>query len=551
MASKKINTILSLKDKMSQPLMQVNKNVGKVTKEMKHSANQVDKWKNNSVKAMDNVIKKSAQVVGAAGLMAGAFAIKVGFGEAFDMEGYKTQLVTAVKDTKLAGELMADAVKFSNATPFETGEVVESVAKMEAYGISSKKWLADVADMAGGTNKTIDQATEAMADAVMGEWERLKEFGIKKNDLMLAAEEKYGADVVFNKKGQVIDQLKMEEILQATMRKKFKDGANASSKTTKGMWSTIKGVTKSSLAKIVGMQEDGTIKQGSVLAKLRGKMKLVTDKFLAWQKDGTINKIADNVTNGVNKIIGFIKKMIKFIKLVVNFVKKHEKLITTILIFVATLYTVIKVVGILKIGLIALKTVMMILNGTLLMSPFTWIALAIGLVVAAGYLLWRNWGAIIEWAGKLRERVSKSWDETKENIVNAVKKAWEGVKEWFGKIRKFIKNPIKGTIEVVKNIKEKNEKSKGTMERPFAKGTSYSPAGYARIHEEGGEIRKLSSGEMIIPADKSDRLLKNSSMGQGVNINVVIQGNVVGNSQFADEVGNTVYRKVKLALNNI
>lgn len=90
--------------------------------------------------------------------------IKAGFTQAFDMQGYRVQLETATKDTKKAGNLMSSAIEYANKTPFETGEVAQAAAQMEAYGISSEKWLSSVGDMAGATNKSIMQATEAMAD---------------------------------------------------------------------------------------------------------------------------------------------------------------------------------------------------------------------------------------------------------------------------------------------------------------------------------------------------------------------------------------------------
>jgi hypothetical protein len=249
--AKSVSSILKLKDEMSKPLFKISNNVENVTREMKKSRNQVNKWGKAMSKNIDKAVKNTAKLRGAMAISVAALATKAGFTEAFNMEGYRVQLETAVKDTKKAGQLMAESVEFANKTPFETGSVVEATAKMEAYGISSRRWLGDVADMAGATNKSIDQATEAMADAVMGEWERLKEFGIKKDMLVAAASKKYGDQVVFNNKGQVIDQIKMQEILQETMKKKFGGGAKALSKTTKGMWSTITGITKSSLSKIV------------------------------------------------------------------------------------------------------------------------------------------------------------------------------------------------------------------------------------------------------------------------------------------------------------
>jgi len=438
MASRQIATILSLRDRISNPLVRVSHNVQNVSRGMQRAQNQVRRWGRTTTRTVDKMVKNTAKAATAMVGVVGGLAIKAGFSEAFDMEGYKVQLETAVKDTKKAGILMADAVKFANKTPFETGEVVGSVAKMEAYGLSSKRWLADIADMAGGTNKSIDQATEAMADAVMGEWERLKEFGIKKNDLMLAAEEKYGADVVFNKKGQVVDQIKMEEILQATMQKKFKGGANKLAGTAKGLWSTITGVTKSSLAKIVGMQEDGTIKQGSLHMQLKDKIKQAADQLQKWQQDGTFEKIGKQVTETVNKII-------KTAKGIYNFVKKHKEVIKFILVIAGTIYTVVKAISIAKTVLMALNTVWLILNGTLALSPLGWIIIAVVALVAAGYLLYKNWDKIKAKAAELWEGIKLAFAPIKKYFSDI----WDNVTSGF---KSFINFLITGVNLVIRGI---------------------------------------------------------------------------------------------------
>ena len=397
--------------------------IKKNTATQKKAQSAVNRWGKGAIKSIDKVIARTAKLgVVMTGAML-ALGAKVGFGEAMDMEGYKVQLETAVKDTKEASELMSEAVEFSNKTPFETGAVVEATAKMEAYGISSRRWLGDVADMAGATNKSIDQATEAMADAVMGEWERLKEFGIKKEMLIANAAKKYGDGIVFNKKGQVIDQIKMQDILQKTMQEKFKGGAEALSKTTKGLWSTVTGITKTSLAKIVGMQEDGTIKQGSMYARLKEQIKRVSDSLLKMQKDGTITKIATKVTDGVMKMVNAFKK-------VFSFVKEHRKAIETGLVFVGMIYTTIKAFQALKNIMIGINIVAGLINGTLAISPLGIIAITIGVVVGALYLLWRNM----------------------DSIISVFKNAWEWVKTLGNTFVDFAKNAIDRVVSSFSNL---------------------------------------------------------------------------------------------------
>ena len=126
MASKKINTILSLKDEMSKPLVSVNKNVSNVTREMKKSANEINRWQKNAVKSIDKVVGRTAKIAGAA---AGAFAglaIGTGFkgmleledssakvksiaGEALDLKNIQEELLKNSTKSKIAFDELADA----------------------------------------------------------------------------------------------------------------------------------------------------------------------------------------------------------------------------------------------------------------------------------------------------------------------------------------------------------------------------------------------------------------------------------------------------------
>ena len=417
----------------SQSAAKATKEHARAHKQLRDRVEASQNAMNKFTSGVDKAVKGVAKVTAGAAAAVGSAALGVGFKEAFDMEGYKMQLLTATKDTEKASRAMSAAVKFANSTPFETGEVVGAVAKMEAYGLSSEKWLKDIADMAGATNKSIDQATEAMADAVMGEWERLKEFGIKKEMLIEAAAKKYGKNVVFNKKGQVKDQLKLETILQEVMREKYEGGAAAMANTFKGKWSTITGVTKSALAKIVGMNEDGTIRTGSMYEKLKDKMQAVIDVLNKALEDGTVERIADNVTNAINKTISVIGK-------VISFIKEHEEIIKTITIsvgsFVSVIYTYNKVMQ-------AYTAITKIagLTTAFFSGPIGWVALAIGAVVAVAYKM----GVLDDIFRGITGAVQVFWGVIK-SIPEGVKEAFTALYEWLPKPVQDIMNVFSGII---------------------------------------------------------------------------------------------------------
>jgi phage-related protein len=124
----------------------------------------------------------------AAGLgIGGGLLAKSFLGAGMELEGYQAKLEVAMKSTEAAAEMMSWAQSFAATTPFEMSSVVDAATRLELYGLSAKKWLPLVGDMAGAMGRDVTQAVEAIADAVSGGGlERLKEFGVTSGSLKAA-----------------------------------------------------------------------------------------------------------------------------------------------------------------------------------------------------------------------------------------------------------------------------------------------------------------------------------------------------------------------------
>jgi hypothetical protein len=85
----------------------------------------------------------------------------------------------------------------------------------------------------------------------------------------------------------------------------------------------------------------------------------------------------------------------------------------------------------------------------------------------------------------------------------------------------------------------------------FATGTPSSPSGFARVNELGGELRFLSSGESILPADQTSRLMSavlgyNGANNQQSGAQTINGGNVVINLNDAEvRVSATTAEKIR------
>jgi hypothetical protein len=123
----------------------------------------------------------SAALIGAGTAIVGVIGGAAAYGVTLAAGYEKTQLQLEglLGSQAKAGEMMTWLQGFAAKTPFEFPELAEASTKFLSAGMNAKEFMTIVGDVAAGTNKSIDQVTEAFIDAQTGEWERLKELGIQ------------------------------------------------------------------------------------------------------------------------------------------------------------------------------------------------------------------------------------------------------------------------------------------------------------------------------------------------------------------------------------
>ncbi len=132
---------------------------------------------------------------------------------------------------------------FAAKTPYDLKTVTEAFVRLRAYGIDPIKGdtLRSLGDTASAMGKSVMDAVEAIADAVTGENERLKEFGIK------AAKE--GGKIIYSytdkagkQRQKAIDASNREMIrrtLVAIWNEKYAGAMDEQSRTWQGMMSNL------------------------------------------------------------------------------------------------------------------------------------------------------------------------------------------------------------------------------------------------------------------------------------------------------------------------
>ena len=89
-------------------------------------------------------------------------------------------LTNTLGSSSAAKGAMKDIQSFAASTPFGVNEITQSFVKLANQGFTpTMQEMTKLGDLAASTGKTFDMLAEAVIDAQTGEFERLKEFGIK------------------------------------------------------------------------------------------------------------------------------------------------------------------------------------------------------------------------------------------------------------------------------------------------------------------------------------------------------------------------------------
>ena len=151
-------------------------------KKSERELDRLEKQGKRTERATDKMSKsfKGASIAVAA-LAAGAATLAAKSIAAYaSIENLKNRLVTATGSLEGAAVKFDKLNKLATETPFAMDEVVTAFVKLKNLGLDpSERAILSYGNTASAMGKSLDQLIEAVADASVGEFERLKEFGIK------------------------------------------------------------------------------------------------------------------------------------------------------------------------------------------------------------------------------------------------------------------------------------------------------------------------------------------------------------------------------------
>lgn len=244
--------------------------------------------------------------------IAGAFSIGaiVAFGKAtLDVAGRFEKLGAILKNTLGSGSAAQGAMiriqEIAATTPFSVEELTQSFVKLANQGFKpTNQQIIALGDLAASTGKSFDMLAEALIDAQVGEFERLKEFGVRAS--------KAGDQVTFTFKNQ-------ETVVKNTSAEIQKYLVSLGSiEGVAGSMAAISATTEGAVSNL-GDAWDGFLASiGNNLAPVFQKTLKITAEFLTNLKnlfqteDG---KIAENRGKSYNKYYeGFQKNSLQAVK---------------------------------------------------------------------------------------------------------------------------------------------------------------------------------------------------------------------------------------------
>lgn len=575
--NKVINTVLTLKDEMSGGLVAAAKAAKKSGKNIDDSMMQATRkvvaFKNKSVKALGDFAKKSVKAAGAAvaGLTA-TFVALDGATEEYRVAqgklnaGFQTAGFSADVARKSYRNFYAILGDTDTAT--EASQLLANMAKTEkdvatwtriAAGVHGTfgdslpiEGLVESANETARTGKVTGVFADAlnwvgiMEDDFNAKLEQTTDVSKRNRLIMDTLSTTYdkAADSFYQNNQQIINARRNHATLDETLAKV----GDTSAKVKNQLWV------------LAGAAEDGSIRSGSMLDWVQQK----AEAFGAWVEGLDLSALKqqfdENFAQGLQRAgdamdwcrehADGLKTGVKLLAVAFGLVKlaQFNQSVaggaSALLGMGKTVLTMTGVLGGQTAATGAATAAQTGLNAAMSANPVGAVILLIEGAIAVGVLLYKNWDTVKAKAGEVWNSIKTAFGGIRDSITGAFSAAKDKVAGFFSWLDQKIESvPILGSIykggkTAVSWIADKLDGN--------AMGTPYFRGGYTRVNERGGEIMHLPSGTQIIPHDVSVK----QAGGRSVTVNVTIQGNVIGNREYTEQVGEYVGRKVLAALGN-
>jgi hypothetical protein len=426
-----LDIVIGATDKASATLRRVNDKLSGMTKPLatlRNSFAAVSKEAGlQRVAQATGAVARNMARIAAVGAAAGAGVAAVFKSQFVDtaaqFEKFGLILETLEGSSDKAKQSMKWVSEFAAKTPYDIEQVMGSFVKLKAYGLDpiNKGLLKTLGDTSAAMGKDLMQAVEAIADAMTGENERLKEFGIKASKTGNRIVYEYTANgKTMRKAANANNRAMIQDTLQAIWNEKYGGAMDKLSKSWGGMTSNLG--DQWTRFKVLVMESGAFDWLKGRLAEL---LKTIDDMAAS----GELKKLAEQIGT---KIVEGLKAAWEAGKLFVQFLREArialDPFITAFgwLVDKFGLFNTVAGAAAILIGgqlVAALLSMSATLVGlgvsmSVALAVPALIVAAIAAVVAAGYYLIKNW-----------DTISAKWNEIWTGMGQFVTDIIDGLKQ--------------------------------------------------------------------------------------------------------------------------
>jgi phage-related protein len=414
-----------------------------------------------------------AALMGIGSAIAAAFAVDavIGFGKTVlettaDIEALDSQYSQVMggmkSDTdKYLGEMSKSWGKHPNElkkTYMQYVAILKSkgVAEGEAHELA-KGYLNATVDANAFANENMEDTTARFMGGIKGEYDSLDTAMVNLSATMMN-------DMALEKYGKKFDELSVAQQEQLKVQEAVRQHTSAG---VVGQGEREAGSYTNTLANLKNTWAELLAQFGSpILEFVNGKLKGLTDlvkgidikavqagfsTFGSYMKD-IFAPAFEDAKNGLQFLwdkfketggLDTAKSLFEGFKNTLGYIRENAEIVTAVLGGLVGAFATFKIItginaaiGVFNTLMVALRTGTLMatlaqwgFNTALLANPITWIAIAIGALIAIVILLWKNWDTVSKW-------LSDSWAWIKD----VAKTTWDGIKNAFSTAMTWISN---------------------------------------------------------------------------------------------------------------
>lgn len=593
MATRVVNTVLSMRDQFTSPARRATNSVRTMRTELRRTTRGVQRFG----KQFKNTMKNTVKFAGTAAVLGLAAFAKKSIDLASDLREVQNVVDTTFGEgSKSINEFSKNAIDQFGLTELEAKRYSGTLgAMLKSSGLAGKEIEGMAKNLTGLTgdfasfyNLRSEDAFTKIKAGLTGSVEPLQALGI---NMSVANLESYRLS-----KGIKTQYKNMTQSQKVMLRYNYllsvsKDAQGDFAKTS-ASWANQTRILQANVSSLGASIGD------ALLPYLETWIGKVNEYFpIMREKADEFKEAIPGIVDNLKKVLDPLVKNYQYIK---NNWTKIEPIIKTIVGGLAAyklaliaqktytlasaaasaIYTGVMATGATSVNVMTIAQ--WALNAAFNANPIGFVITLITALVGAGILLYQNWDTVKEKLGEAWQGISKATSFAIQGMSNA----WNGFKEGFVKTFDVIKvgfintwilmknglieavnfmiggiNTLIETInsiplvdigeipelekdQLVKIEKKEVAKNENVPKAPKnALGTKYWRGGQTQINEFGKEQINLPSGSQIIPATQVEKSNKSN-----IEVNVNIEN--VNNQQDIDSFMNTVVRRIELALEN-